>query len=102
MGVVTKLSNAVCFLDDKYVLNFHKINLLSMAEEIWNVGDSVRVTDLLKQYKGASSATTHKAINELVAAKFFKVVPNKEDKREKVLGKGAKFHVMETDLEACL
>ena len=99
---VTRLSNILMVLDDKYVLNFHKINLLSMAEESWQVGDSVRVTDLLKTYKGASPATTHKAINELIAAKFFKVVSNKEDKREKILEEGLKFKHMEADLEKLL
>ncbi len=99
---VTRLSNVLMVLDDKYVLNFHKINLLSMAEESWQVGDSVRVTDLLKAYKGASPVTTHTAINELIAAKFFKVVSNKEDKREKILEEGLKFKHMEADLEKLL
>lgn len=102
MSSITKLSDAMCMLDDKYILNFHKINLLSMAADWWKLGDPVRVTDLIRIYKGASSATTHKAINELIEAKFFKVVVNKEDKREKVLAKGTKFDTMEDDLKGWL
>jgi DNA-binding MarR family transcriptional regulator len=73
-----------------------------MASDWWELGDQVRVTDLIRMYKGASSATTHKAINELIKAKLFKVVANKEDKREKVLEKGTKFDVMEDDLKGWL
>lgn len=102
MSSITKLSDAMCMLDDIYILNFHKINLLSMASDWWELGDQVRVTDLIRMYKGASSATTHKAINELIKAKLFKVVANKEDKREKVLEKGTKFDVMEDDLKGWL
>ena len=102
MSSITKLSDAMCMLDDIYILNFHKINLLAMANDGWELGDSVRVTDLIRMYKGASSATTHKAINELIKAKLFKAVANKEDKREKVLEKGTKFDVMEDDLKGWL
>lgn len=102
MSSITKLSDAMCMLDDIYILNFHKINLLSMASDGWELGDPVRVTDLIRMYKGASSATTHKAINELIKAKLFKAVANKEDKREKVLEKGTKFDVMEDDLKGWL
>ena len=102
MSSITKLSDAMSMLDDKYILNFHKINLLSMASDGWKLGDPVRVTDLIRMYKGASSATTHKAINELIKAKFFKVVANKEDKREKVLAKGTKFDDMDSELGAWL
>jgi hypothetical protein len=102
MSSITKLSDAMCMLDDIYILNFHKINLLAMASDGWELGDPVRVTDLIRMYKGASSATTHKAINELIKAKLFKAVANKEDKREKVLEKGTKFDTMEDDLKGWL
>ncbi len=97
--IISTMARAVRMLDTKYVVNFHKINLLSMAEDFWVEGVPARVTDLIKMYKGASPATTHKAINELVKAKFFKVVINKNDKRERILERGTKFNFMETDLE---
>lgn len=102
MSGITKLSDAMLMLDDLYVLNFHKINLLAMAEEWWELEESVRVTDLIRMYKGASPATTHKAINDLIQAKFFKVVSNKEDRREKVLERGTKFDAVEDGLKGWL
>lgn len=97
--IISKMALAVRMLDAKYIVNFHKINLLSIAEDFWDEGVPARVTDLIKLYKGASAATTHKAINELVKAKLFKVVVNKNDKRERILERGPKFNFMETDLE---
>ena len=97
--IISKMARAVRMLDTKYVVNFHKINLLSMAQHFWIEGTPARVTDLIKIYKGASAATTHKMINELVKAKLFKVVANKNDKRERILERGVKFNFMETDLE---
>lgn len=97
MSNINTVSSALTAVAKKYEVDSHKLHLLALIEAPWSLGNPLRITDLIKIYTGTSSATTHKAIKELVAAKLLKEVDSKHDKRERFLHPGAKFSCLEKD-----
>lgn len=78
-----------------YGLDMTKIHLLGIADKFWDQGDAVRVTELINKYSGASRATTHKAIKELIDAELLRVVNSTDDGRVRYLHPGKKLKTLE-------
>lgn len=95
MKKLLKWSTTITKLEDTYGLDLNKIHLLGIAEKAWSKGGTVRVTDLIGIYRGASRATTHKAIKELIDKELFHMVGSEEDGRVRFLHPGKKLSQLE-------
>jgi uncharacterized protein YunC (DUF1805 family) len=95
MSKVLKWANTIGKLEKTFALDMNKIHLLGIADGYWAKGGAVKVTELLKLYNGASRATTHRAIQELVEAGLMHMVGNNEDKRVRLLHPGKKIAQLE-------
>ena len=95
MGRVSKWAGTIAKLEKTFGLDLNKIHLLGIADEYWTKGSAVKVTELLKIYNGASRATTHKAIQELVEVGLLHMVGNDEDRRVRFLHPGKKIAQLE-------
>ena len=95
MKKLLKWSTTITKLEDTYGLDLNKIHLLGIAGKTWNKGGTLRVTDLMGTYQGASRATTHKAIKELVDKELFHVVSSEDDGRVRFLHPGKKLPQLE-------
>jgi DNA-binding MarR family transcriptional regulator len=82
-------------IENKFGVDAHKLHLLGIADEYWARGSAVRVTELIDKYEGASRATTHKAIKELVSADFLRMVGDDNDRRVRYLHPGKKLATLE-------
>ena len=94
MNKVRQLSGLLGRLESKYGLDYHKLRMLSIASVYWEADMPVRVTDILNMYEGASRATTHRALKELVSVGLFREKIPTDDKRVKFLQPGLKFDVL--------
>lgn len=95
MKKLLKWSTTITKLEDTYGVDAHKIHLLGIAEKAWTKGGTLRVTDLMGTYQGASRATTHKAIKDLIDQELFRVVGSDDDKRIRFLHPGKKLPQLE-------
>lgn len=98
MNKVRQLSGLLGRLEHKYGLDHHKICLLSIASVHWEEGAPVRVGDILDAYEGASRATTHRLIRELVSSKVLREEISDDDRRVKFLSAGLKFDALLKDI----
>lgn len=98
MNKVRQLSGLLGRLEHKYGLDHHKISLLSIASVYWEEGAPVRVGDILDAYEGASRATTHRLIKELVSSKVLREEVSGDDRRVKFLSAGLKFDALLKDI----
>lgn len=98
MNKVRQLGGLLGRLESKYGLNYHKIRMLSIASVRWEEGAPVRVGDILDAYEGASRATTHRAIKELVSIGLFREKIPTDDLRVKFLQPGLKFDALIKDI----
>ena len=82
-------------LTKKYKLNLVDLKLISYANTCWNNGDSIRVTDLMKQHEIASPSTIHSRVTEhLIGKDLFVITKNPQDAREKFVVKGQMFKTL--------
>lgn len=88
-------SEMITKAEKAYGIDINKIHLLGIAEDMWSNGYAVCVTELINKYTGASRATTHKAIKELVSAGLLRMVDSDDDKRVRYLEPGKNLQKLE-------
>lgn len=98
MNKVRQLGGLMARLEAKYDMNPHKLRMLSIASVYWEADMPVRVTDILNMYEGASRATTHRALKELVSVGLFREKIPTDDKRVKFLQPGLKFDALTKEI----
>ena len=98
MNKVRQLSGLLGRLEHKYGLDHHKICMLSIASVYWEEDAPVRVSDILDAYEGASRATTHRLIKELVSIGLLREKIPADDRRVKFLSPGLKFDALLKDI----
>jgi len=81
MKEITAASTLLTKLRIRFGVDEHKIHVMGLVARCWERGESVKVMELIKMYKRTSTATTHKAVQELVSNRLIKKQPSKEDKR---------------------
>ena len=95
MGKISKWVETINKLEKTFELDLTKIHLLGIADKYWVKGTAVKVTELINIYHGASRATTHKAIKELVDAELLHMVSSEDDGRVRFLHPGKKIAQLE-------
>lgn len=98
MNKVRQLGGLLGRLESKYGLDYHKVRMLSIASVYWEEDAPVRVSDILNAYEGASRATTHRLIKELVSVGLFREKIPADDLRVKFLQPGLKFDSLLKDI----
>lgn len=95
MGKLSKWATTLHKLEKSFGLDMTKLHLLGVADKYWVRGSAVKVTELINIYHGASRATTHKAIKELIEAELLCMVGSEEDGRVRFLHPGKKLTQLE-------
>jgi Ran GTPase-activating protein (RanGAP) involved in mRNA processing and transport len=100
---MTRLQKMVDVLDsieNKFNLDVMDLRILSKAQTYWNEGRELRVTDLVRVFSIASPATMHYRISkDLVKVGMFKLRPNPNDMREKLVEKGRRYEELHNFVE---
>ena len=95
MSRLTAWSEMITKAEKVYGIDVNKIHLLGITQKMWGAGHTVCVTELINKYAGASRATTHKAIKELVDAGLLRMVDSDDDKRVRYLEPGKNLQKLE-------
>lgn len=95
MGKIFKWANTIAKMERTFGIDITKIHLLGIADDYWRGGAAVKVTELINIYDGASRATTHKAIKELVESGLLHMVDSEDDRRVRFLHPGKKLALLE-------
>lgn len=86
---LTDLVNTLYSIREEFDLDWIDLQLLSACQERWNENRTIRITDLVRDYKIASPATIHyRVAQDLVKKRMVKLQPNPEDAREKFVVEG--------------
>lgn len=94
------LVNTIDATQTEFGLDFTDLKLLTAAQSYWKENRTIRITDLIRDFKIASPATVHyRVARDLVKSKMFKLVTNPEDAREKFVVAGPSFKKLEKFLE---
>jgi Ran GTPase-activating protein (RanGAP) involved in mRNA processing and transport len=100
---MTRLQKMVDVLDsieNKFNLDVMDLRILSKAQTYWSEGRELRVTDLVRVFSIASPATMHYRISkDLVKVGMFKLRPNPNDMREKLVEKGRRYEELHNFVE---
>jgi hypothetical protein len=92
MNALQKVIDVFDKVEAKFDLDPIDLRLLAAAEDWWSQNRPLRVTDLVREFRIASSATVHYRVStSLVNADFLLIKPNPDDMREKLVLKGKKF-----------
>jgi hypothetical protein len=76
----------------EFDLDLLDLELLVAAQGRWEEGRTIRITDLVRDFKIASPATIHYRIaRDLAKKKMIKLEANPEDAREKFVAEGTNF-----------
>lgn len=76
----------------EFDLDLLDLELLVAAQSRWDEGRTIRITDLVRNFKIASPATIHYRVGQdLVKRKMIKLEANPEDAREKFVVEGLNF-----------
>lgn len=98
-----KLETLVNTIEDvkaEFGLDFTDLKLIKAAKSYWDENRTIRITDLIRDFKIASPATIHyRVARDLVKSKMFKLVTNTDDAREKFVVAGSAFKKLEKFLE---
>jgi hypothetical protein len=90
-----KLSNLVYLigaLKTEFDLDLLDLQLLVAAQSRWDEERTVRITDLVHEFRIASPATIHyRVTKDLTQKKMIKLQSNPEDMREKFVLEGSAF-----------
>jgi hypothetical protein len=100
---MTRIQKIVDVLDavhHKFSLDVTDLRTIAAAQEYWEKGKALRVTDLVREFSIASPATMHYRISrDLVKIGMFKLRPNPEDMRERLVEKGKKYEELHNFME---
>jgi Ran GTPase-activating protein (RanGAP) involved in mRNA processing and transport len=100
---MTRLQKMVDVLDsieNKFNLDVMDLRILSKAQTYWSEDRELRVTDLVRVFSIASPATMHYRISkDLVKVGMFKLRPNPNDMREKLVEKGRRYEELHNFVE---
>jgi hypothetical protein len=95
MNALQKVINVFDKVEEKFDLDPIDLRLLAAAEDWWSQNKPLRVTDLVREFRIASSATVHYRVStSLAEANMFLIKPNPEDMREKLVVKGKRFDAL--------
>jgi len=95
MNALQKLVSVFDEIEKEFELDAIDLRLLAAANDMWMENRPVRVTDLVREFRIASSATVHyRVATSLADANLFLIKPNPEDMREKLVVKGKKFDAL--------
>lgn len=95
MNALEKLVSVCDAVEKEFNLDAIDLKLLAAANDLWSENRPVRVTDLVREFRIASSATVHyRVASSLAEANMFLIKPNPEDMREKLVVKGKKFDAL--------
>jgi DNA-binding MarR family transcriptional regulator len=87
-----QLTAVIDFLESEYDLDLIDLRLLAVMQMRWEKDEPIRITDLVRDFKIASPATTHYRVSQdLVEKKMIKLRENPEDKRERLIEEGPEF-----------
>lgn len=90
------LVNTIGAIETEFGLDFTDLSLLAAAQSYWKENRTIRITDLVRDFKIASPATIHYRVSrDLVKKKMIKLVSNPEDAREKFVVEGPTLRKLE-------
>jgi DNA-binding MarR family transcriptional regulator len=79
-------------IETEFGLDIIDLQLLVAAQDRWEQNETIRITDLIRDWKIASPATIHYRVSkDLVKKKMVKLEANPEDAREKFVVEGTSF-----------
>jgi hypothetical protein len=79
-------------IETEFGLDIIDLQLLVAAQDRWEQNETIRITDLIRDWKIASPATIHYRVSkDLVKKKMIKLQSNPEDMREKFVLEGSAF-----------
>lgn len=95
MNALQKVINVFDKVEKKFDLDPIDLRLLAAAEDWWAQDRPLRVTDLVREFRIASSATVHYRVStSLAEANMLVIKPNPDDMREKLVVKGKRFDAL--------
>jgi hypothetical protein len=95
MNALQKVIDVFDKVEAKFDLDQIDLRLLAAAEDWWSQNKPLRVTDLVREFRIASSATVHYRVStSLAEANMFFIKSNPEDMREKLVVKGKRFDAL--------
>ena len=89
---IKDLVHTIGAIETEFNLDFMDLQLLVAVQGRWEENRTIRITDLVRDFKIASPATIHyRVAQDLVKKKMIKLQANPEDAREKFVVEGPNF-----------